>query len=142
MIQKPDRKSFGQIDIAGRYCRTVMAASCLVGCTIAHAIAQTPSEATSQIHIVGSCTPKSATGELIVEMAIMFSVSNPKQDVTCTYSDGSGIHFQVDKGCDVQPTGVIADGMGPNGAGFTSGRHECRESVPGAGECPIVCPKR
>jgi len=88
------------------------------------------------------CPNKATSGAGIVTMTLMFSVSNPKQDVICRYSDGSGASFQVDKGCDVQPTGVIVDGGRSTGGAFSAGEHECRESSPGSGVCHIVCVKR
>jgi hypothetical protein len=90
----------------------------------------------------GSCPAKSANDAGIVGITLMFSVSKPDQDVLCKYSDGSSISFHVDRGCDVQPTDVIADGMSAGATGFTFGRHECRESSPGAGKCRIACPRR
>jgi hypothetical protein len=92
-------------------------------------------QASSQTPYGDKCPPKSPSGGGIVEMRITFAVSNPKPDVTCSYSDGPGPHFQVEKGCDVEPTSVIADGK-------TMGWHACRESEPGAGNCKIVCPNR
>jgi len=72
-------------------------------------------------------------------MGIVFSVEKPTQDVTCLYSDGSRISFAVDKGCDIEPVGFIADAIGPHGGGFTQGHHQCRESDAGAGKCRVVC---
>jgi hypothetical protein len=89
-----------------------------------------------------TCPVKSGSGAGIVAVTILFSVSDPIQDVTCTYSEDSDLHFQVDKGCDVEPMGTIADGIGAGGTGFSFGRHECRESEPGAGKCRIVCPRK
>jgi hypothetical protein len=103
----------------------------------AHTLEAPPQSADS-----GHCPAKTANGAGIVEMTLMFSVSNPKQDVACRYSDGSGASFQVDQGCDVEPTGIILDGMPSGGAAFTFGQHQCHESSPGAGECHIVCRKR
>jgi hypothetical protein len=77
-----------------------------------------------------------------VSMRLMFSVSNPKQDVFCTYSDGSIDSLEVDKGCDIEPTGVIADGITTGGSGFSFGAHECKEDQPGAGLCHVVCVQR
>jgi hypothetical protein len=101
-----------------------------------------PPDAPPQTADPNKCPARAANGAGIVEMTLSFSVSNPKQDVICTYSDGSGASFEVDQGCDVEPTGVILDGMPSGGADFTFGQHQCRESSPGAGVCHIVCRKR
>jgi hypothetical protein len=86
-----------------------------------------------------TCPPKSSQGATFIEMGIAFSIERPTQDVTCLYSDGSGISFVVEKGCDVEPVGMIADAIGPHGSGFTQGRHQCRELDAGAGQCHVVC---
>ena len=86
-----------------------------------------------------TCPPKSPQGAAFIEMGIVFSVERPTQDVTCLYSDGSGISFAVEKGCDIEPAGMIADAIGPGGSGFTQGHHQCRESEAGASKCHVVC---
>jgi hypothetical protein len=86
-----------------------------------------------------TCPPKSPQGATFIEMGIVFSVERPTQDVTCLYSDGYRIEFAVEKGCDIEPTGIIADAIGPRGSGFTQGRHQCLESEAGAGKCHVVC---
>jgi hypothetical protein len=105
----------------------------LIACGITQALAQQSGVAAPD------CPPKRTNGAGIVSMRLMFSVSNPKQDVICAYSDGSIEHFEVDKGCNVDPTGVIADGMPSGSSAFTFGSHECNEDQPGAGKCHIVC---
>jgi hypothetical protein len=122
----------------------LIASLCLVALPIRNAAAQHDDAAKPppQTFPPQTCPAKSDSGAGIVDVAILFSVSNPKPDVTCSYSDGSGRHFQVDKGCDVEPTDIIADGMRAGGTGFSFGRHECHESEPGAGKCRIVCPHK
>jgi hypothetical protein len=86
-----------------------------------------------------TCPAKSPQGATLIEMGIAFSVERLTQDVTCLYSDGYRIEFAVEKGCDIEPTGIIADAIGPRGSGFTQGRHQCLESEAGAGKCHVVC---
>ena len=86
-----------------------------------------------------TCPSKSPQGTNFIEMGIAFSVEKPMQEVTCLYSDGYRITFAVEKGCDIEPTGIIADAIGPRGSGFTQGRHQCLDSEAGAGKCHVVC---
>jgi hypothetical protein len=79
----------------------------------------------------GKCPAKSATGSLAAKVTVFISGAS-QLGVTCSYSDGSRVVFQVNRGCDVNPVGLIVDGQG-------FGRHECREQEPGAGRCKIVC---
>jgi hypothetical protein len=131
-------RPFGQIGTIRRY-GLIAAIALGFAAYTAQAVAQQP--ANSAKLIGAQCPPKSAGGGQIVEVEILFSTQNPKQDVICTYSDGPGASFQVDKGCDVYPTSSFADGIG-SGPGFSFGRHECRESVPGEAKCQILCPHK
>jgi hypothetical protein len=142
-------RPFNQIGTIRRYCLIAPIAFApialapialsFVPYTASPAVAQPPGDSA---RLVGAqCPPKSAGGGQIVEVEILFSTQNPKQDVICTYSDGPGASFQVDKGCDVYPTSSFADGMG-SGPGFSFGRHECRESVAGEAKCQILCPHK
>jgi hypothetical protein len=137
-------RPFSQIGALRRYCLVAAIALApivlsLVTYTSSQAVAQPVGDSAKLIG--AQCPPKSAGGGQIVEVAILFSTENPKQDVICTYSDGPGASFQVDKGCDVYPTSSFADGTG-SGPSFSFGRHECRESAPGEAKCQILCPHK
>jgi hypothetical protein len=86
-----------------------------------------------------ACPTNSAQGAGLVEMAILFSVKSPRQNVTCTYADGSRTAFEVDRGCDIEPTDIIADAIGASNGRFVSGFHECHESEAGGGKCHVIC---
>jgi hypothetical protein len=86
-----------------------------------------------------ACPTNSARGAGLVEMAILFSVESPRQNVTCVYADGSRTAFEVDRGCDIEPTDIYADAFGASKGGFVSGFHECHESEAGGGKCHVIC---
>ena len=114
---------------------------CLIFQPSRHAVAQNASSTNvpPRSEQLLTCPLKSPQGANFVEMGIAFSVEEAMQDVTCLYSDGYRIKFAVEKGCDIEPTGMIADAIGPHGSGFTQGRHQCLESEAGAGKCHVVC---
>jgi hypothetical protein len=86
-----------------------------------------------------ACPTNSAQGAGLVEMAILFSVESPRQNVTCIYADGSHTAFEVDRGCDIEPLDLIADASGASNEGFVSGFHQCHESEAGSGKCHVIC---
>jgi hypothetical protein len=86
-----------------------------------------------------ACPTNSARGAGLVEMMIRFSVESPRQNVICIYADGSRTAFEVDRGCDIQPTDINADAIGASNGGFVSGFHECHESEAGGGRCHVIC---
>jgi hypothetical protein len=129
-----------QRGISGRVAILILGFLCSSFQSSRNAIAQIalPTDGPPHLERLMTCPPKSPQGATFVEMAIIFSIERPMQDVTCLYSDGYRSKFEVEKGCDVEPTGIIADAVGPRGSGFTQGRHQCLESA-GAGKCHIVC---
>jgi hypothetical protein len=130
-----------QHGLSGRVATLILVLLCLSSQSSRNSVAQEalPTKVPPRSERLMTCPPKSPQSATFVEIEIVFSVDRATQDAICLYSDGYRIEFAVEQGCDIEPTGIIADAIGPRGSGFTQGRHQCLESEAGAGKCHIVC---